>query len=47
MIGKNTVIKKALTLRASKLADAKFIEDKEFFEQFGSEPMTQLNVLIE
>lgn len=47
VIGKNTVIRKAMMLRASKLADAKNVEDMEFFEQFGGQGMPQLNSLIE
>jgi len=39
LIGKNTVIKKAIVMRASKLADQKNIDDREFYESFGEEGM--------
>lgn len=42
VIGKNTVVKKALALRTSPLD--KKMEDYEFFSQFG-EPMPQLKCL--
>lgn len=32
LIGKNTVIKKAMVMRASKLADQKNIDDREYYE---------------
>merc|ERR1719174_257086 len=47
LIGKNTVIKKAIALRAAKLADQKNVDDREFYEQFGGEAMPQLNALLE
>lgn len=47
VIGKNTVIKKAMNLRVQKLSEAKNIDDIEFFEQFGAQGMPQLNSLIE
>jgi large subunit ribosomal protein LP0 len=47
LIGKNTIIKKAMNMRASKLADQKNIPDKAFFEQFGGNAMPQLTTLID
>lgn len=39
LIGKNTVIKKAIAMRTQKLADQKNVDDKEFYEQFGDQAM--------
>lgn len=47
LIGKNTVIKKAINMRAQKLADQKNVDDREFYQQFGGESMPQLNALLE
>lgn len=47
LIGKNTVIKKAMGMRAEKLANQKNVLNRDYYEQFGSEGMPQLNNLIE
>lgn len=39
LIGKNTVIKKAIAMRTQKLADQKNVDDREFYEQFGENNM--------
>lgn len=39
VIGKNTIIKKAMNMRANKLSEQKNIPDKAFFEQFGDNAM--------
>jgi len=41
------VIRKALTMRATKLEDCKDAKEFESLRQFGGQAITQLNVLIE
>lgn len=47
LIGKNTVIKKAMNMRVQKLSEQKNIPDRAFFEQFGDEAVPKLNALID
>lgn len=47
IIGKNTVIKKALRMRMTKLEDIKDFGDVESLRQFGETPITKLEALVD
>lgn len=47
LIGKNTVMRKAMNMRAQKLDDLKNLEDKEFYSQFGKTGIPQIQSLTE